>query len=275
MAAGHEEGDRRRRRRAAARAQLQGSRVDGMDRKAYIARTMSPPRIWLRAGAGLDGNELQLPQRRSQSLLCHDPHLVEITEAVKNEIGDRPLIVKLAYIPNDTDRPWSGETSDMAPCKASPPSTRFPRAWWTRTATRRCQESDVTVPACGNAIRGAGLDMVRQARRHREKLGFDFAIMGVGGVIRPGGEHREAGANAVMSATGAMWDANLAREWRHCAEFRFRGHAMPYVAKTIVFELDPRESKRLSVSDNKNDILHVEGGKPLNGTIKVRGARTS
>jgi UDP-N-acetylglucosamine 1-carboxyvinyltransferase len=27
------------------------------------------------------------------------------------------------------------------------------------------------------------------------------------------------------------------------------------------------------VSDNKNDILHVEGGKPLNGTIKVRGAK--
>ena len=31
--------------------------------------------------------------------------------------------------------------------------------------------------------------------------------------------------------------------------------------------------KRLSVSDNKNDILHVEGGKPLNGAIKVRGAK--
>ena len=25
------------------------------------------------------------------------------------------------------------------------------------------------------------------------------------------------------------------------------------------------------MSDNNNDILHVEGGKPLNGTIKVRG----
>ncbi len=27
------------------------------------------------------------------------------------------------------------------------------------------------------------------------------------------------------------------------------------------------------MSDNKNDILHVEGGKPLNGAIKVRGAK--
>ena len=47
-----------------------------------------------------------------------------------------------------------------------------------------------------------------------EKLGLDFAIVGVGGVIRPDDykAYREAGANAVMSATGAMWDANLARE---------------------------------------------------------------
>ena len=42
----------------------------------------------------------------------------------------------------------------------------------------------------------------------------------------------------------------------------------------MFFELDPKGNrKRLSVSDNKNDILHVEGGKPLNGTIKVRGAK--
>ena len=27
------------------------------------------------------------------------------------------------------------------------------------------------------------------------------------------------------------------------------------------------------MSDNNTDILHVEGGKPLNGTIKVRGAK--
>ena len=27
------------------------------------------------------------------------------------------------------------------------------------------------------------------------------------------------------------------------------------------------------MSDNNNDILHVEGGKPLNGAIKVRGAK--
>ena len=61
----------------------------------------------------------------------------------------------------------------------------------------------MTVPACAATLAAI-----------REKLGFDFAIVGVGGVIRPDDykAYREAGANAVMSATGAMWDANLARE---------------------------------------------------------------
>jgi len=31
--------------------------------------------------------------------------------------------------------------------------------------------------------------------------------------------------------------------------------------------------KEVVVGENVNDVLHVEGGKPLNGTIKVRGAK--
>ena len=34
-----------------------------------------------------------------------------------------------------------------------------------------------------------------------------------------------------------------------------------------------RESKEVDVVEEKDDVLHVEGGKPLHGTIKVRGAK--
>ena len=48
----------------------------------------------------------------------------------------------------------------------------------------------------------------------RERLGLDYAIIGVGGVVAPEDyrAYRAAGADAVMSATGAMWDAELARK---------------------------------------------------------------
>ena len=67
---------------------------------------------------------------------------------------------------------------------------------------------------CGSAIRGAGLDMVSRLAAIRERLGLDYAIIGVGGVVAPEDyrAYRAAGADVVMSATGAMWDAELARK---------------------------------------------------------------
>lgn len=90
------------------------------------------------------------PNEGHNRLLCHDPHLVgEITEAVKNEIGDRPLIVKLAYIPNDTDlETMVRETVGHGTVQGFSTINTISARLVARTATRRCRESDVTVPAC-------------------------------------------------------------------------------------------------------------------------------
>ena len=60
----------------------------------------------------------------------------------------------------------------------------------------------------------AGLDMGARLAASREKLGLDFKINGVGGVVSPADyqAYRNAGADSVMSATGAMWDAELAHK---------------------------------------------------------------
>jgi len=56
--------------------------------------------------------------------------------------------------------------------------------------------------------------MTGRLRNLRDELGMKFAIVGVGGVS--GAEdfkkYHEAGADAVMSATGAMWNPMLAQE---------------------------------------------------------------
>lgn len=196
---------------------FQGSRVDGMDRKAYIADHVTTAHLVTETGAGLMEMNTSCPNEGHNRLLCHDPHLVGgITEAVKNEIGDRPLIVKLAYIPNDTDletmvRETVGHGTVQGFSTINTISARLVDANGNQALPGVGRDRS---GVCGNAIRGAGLDMVGRLAAIREKLGFDFAIVGVGGVIRPDDykAYREAGANAVMSATGAMWDANLARE---------------------------------------------------------------
>ena len=183
---------------------FQGSRVDGMDRKAYIADHVTTAHLVAETGAGL-------------MEMNTSPHLVgDITEAVKNEIGDRPLIVKLAYIPNDADletmvKETVGRGAVQGFSTINTISARLVDANGNQALPGAGRDRS---GVCGNAIRGAGLDMVGRLSAIREKLGVDFAIVGVGGVIRPDDykAYRAAGANAVMSATGAMWDANLARE---------------------------------------------------------------
>jgi dihydroorotate dehydrogenase len=48
----------------------------------------------------------------------------------------------------------------------------------------------------------------------REEMGKDFKLIGVGGVTTPDDYKRlrDAGADVVMSATGAMWNTDLAKE---------------------------------------------------------------
>jgi dihydroorotate dehydrogenase (NAD+) catalytic subunit len=67
---------------------------------------------------------------------------------------------------------------------------------------------------CGHAIKWAGLGMTKKLARLRDELGLNFSIIGVGGMGSRADyeEYREAGADAVMSATSAMWNPLLAQE---------------------------------------------------------------
>ncbi|KAA8820780.1 beta/alpha barrel domain-containing protein [Bifidobacterium vespertilionis] len=196
---------------------FQGSRAEGMTREEYIADHVRTARLVCETGAGLMEMNTSCPNEGHNRLLCHDAHLVgEITEAVKNEIGDRPLVVKLAYLPDDLD------IERMVRETAARGTVQGFATINTISAKLVDANGDQALPGegrdrsgvCGAAIRSAGLDMVRRLAAVRDRMGLDFTIVGVGGVIRPDDytAYREAGADAVMSATGAMWDANLARE---------------------------------------------------------------
>ena len=64
----------------------------------------------------------------------------------------------------------------------------------------------------GAGIKWAGLEMTKKLKQIREKLGLNYKIIGVGGVMTPDDffEYRAVGADFVMSVTGAMWDPYLA-----------------------------------------------------------------
>jgi len=67
---------------------------------------------------------------------------------------------------------------------------------------------------CGHSIKWAGLEMVGKLKKLREEFGYKYTIIGVGGVSTADDffEYRNAGADIVMSATGVIWNQNLAQE---------------------------------------------------------------
>lgn len=155
---------------------------------------------------------LSCPNEGVHKLLCFDFDKVErVAKEIKNAVPDRPLLLKLAYFANDQDvlpllKKLDGvvdgfstiNTLSAKPVdKAGEPALGSDRP---------------TGGVCGDAIRWAGLDMVKRLVRLRNELTHDFAIIGVGGVstVEHYQQYIDAGANAVMSATGAMWDPHLA-----------------------------------------------------------------
>jgi dihydroorotate dehydrogenase len=59
--------------------------------------------------------------------------------------------------------------------------------------------------------------MVEKLNKIRQEKKLSYEILGVGGVMTADDyfEYRNAGADAVQSATGAMWNPNLAHDiWK-------------------------------------------------------------
>lgn len=67
---------------------------------------------------------------------------------------------------------------------------------------------------CGAGIKWAGLDFVKKLKKIKDDNNYKFSITGVGGVLAAEdyNEYRDAGADVVMSATGAMWNPLLAQQ---------------------------------------------------------------
>ncbi|RKS87475.1 dihydroorotate dehydrogenase [Orbus hercynius] len=157
---------------------------------------------------------LSCPNEGAHKLLCFDFDKVErVAKEIKNAVPDRSLLLKLAYFANDDAvmpllKKLKGVVdgfSTINTLSASPVD---------KQGNPALGHDRPTGGVCGEAIRWAGLDMVQRLARLRQALDYHFTIVGVGGVSTT--EHylayMAAGADAVMSATGAMWNPHLAFE---------------------------------------------------------------
>lgn len=195
---------------------FQGTRRGGTE-SAYIADHVRAARLVAETGAPALEVNLSCPNEGVADLLCFDtPRVVRIVAAIKDEIGDLPLVVKIAYFAHD--RALRELVSATAPYVAgySAINTIPARLVDAAGAPALPGAGREVSGVCGSAIRWAGLEMTTRLDALRDDLGAHYEIVGVGGVASPAdyAAYRAAGADAVMSATGAIWDAGLAARIR-------------------------------------------------------------
>jgi dihydroorotate dehydrogenase (NAD+) catalytic subunit len=169
------------------------------------------------AGAKVIEVNLSCPNVATEGVLCYTPDAVEaIVKRVKAAIGNIPLVAKVGYYSHDQQELLETVVKTMAPHVAAIAAIN------TIAAPIVDEQGEQALPGpnrlksgmCGAGIKWAGLDITGRLAKLRKKHKYTYEIVGVGGVMTPEDYHayRQAGADLVQSATGAMWNAELAIE---------------------------------------------------------------
>lgn len=160
---------------------------------------------------------LSCPNVANEGILCYTSGAVEaICRKVRDKIGKTPFIAKVGYYTKEQQELLELVVGKMAPyIQAISAINTIPAAVVDEDGKQALPGPNRLMSGiCGAGIKWAGLDMVRRLKDIRRRKGYSYEIIGVGGVMNSDHyrDYREAGADSVMSATGAMWNPYLAQE---------------------------------------------------------------
>ncbi|NTU73482.1 hypothetical protein HGB07_04925 [Candidatus Roizmanbacteria bacterium] len=180
----------------------------------YINDFVQTALLAMKAGAYIIEVNLSCPNLHNVGLLCFDLSLsTRICSAIKNAIGNIPLLVKISHFDNmETTRNFVKNTHEYV-------------AGYSVINTVQGKVDDIQVKRevmrkigvsglCGSYIRPYGLMMVERLKKIREEMNLDYAIVGMGGVTTPEDYelYLQTGADAVQAGIGAMMDPYLAHK---------------------------------------------------------------
>jgi dihydroorotate dehydrogenase len=159
--------------------------------------------------------DISCPNNGEEGLTCYDLETTEkICQAVRKRIGDTPLILKIGYFSERNKLEKIAKIANEYANGIAAINT-LPGIIVDKEGKQALLgKMRATAGICGAPIKWAGMDMVKQLHKIREKNNYSFSIDGVGGITTPEDywEYRKAGANAAMAVTGSMWNPYLAQE---------------------------------------------------------------
>ncbi len=192
---------------------FQRTKEDGKGVEEYINDFVKAAKLMKETGVQVMEVNFSCPNEGTSELLCYDVgRSVEVVRAIKNQIGSISLIVKISYY--KSEELLHDFVKKVGPLADGIAAINTIYAQIVDERGKEVLPGRMHSGVCGHAIKWAGLDMVKRLKYLREKFGYSYTIIGVGGVVNVDDffEYREAGADIVMSATGAMWNPYLANE---------------------------------------------------------------
>lgn len=191
-----------------------GTTLLNQTEKEFIDDFVLAAKLAYETGVSILEANLSCPNIGNDGLVCYNLDMTrKIVKAIRGKIGSTPLILKVGYYKEDFDLENLAKiVSEYADSISAINTIAAPII--DKDGNQALPGSPVRLKSgvCGAVIKWAGLDTVRRLKEIREEKGYTFSIEGVGGVTAPEDffEYEKAGADAVFSATGAMWNPNLA-----------------------------------------------------------------
>lgn len=180
----------------------------------YIDDYVHTTKLVKETGADIIEVNFSCPNEGKSDLLCYDIDTVaEICRRIKEEVGNTTILIKTAYYKNEADiEKLVNLTGDII--QGYSLINTIGSKVVDKMGNPAFGENRAIAGVSGAPIKWAGLDMVRKFDKQRKEKNMSFKIIGVGGVVTPNDykEYLDSGADAVMSAVGAIWNPYLAQE---------------------------------------------------------------
>lgn len=195
-----------------------GTVKEKQTRDDFIADFARTAKLAAETGAKVLEVNLSCPNLGSEGLVCYNLKLTEeICQAIRRKIGDLPLILKVGYYESDEDLKKLAKIAQAYAQGIAAINTLAVEVVDKKGQPALPGKNRAKSGICGAAIKWAGLKTVKKLHQIRKDWGYQYAIVGIGGVMSADDyrDYRQAGADVVQSATGAMWNPYLAYEiWK-------------------------------------------------------------
>ncbi len=199
---------------------VMGSATEETTEQEYINDFVNCAEMGVGAGAPVIEINLSCPNLGTGAIFNNHSLSQKILKNVKENIGNTPLLAKLGYFPGQRELKEFIELTHSF-IDGYVAINTVPKEVFNYDGKQALPgKSRVRSGTCGALIKDAGLSVVKVLAEERKENDYEYKIIGVGGVMTPKDyfQYLKLGADAVQSATGAMWNPYLAYQIKKTIE---------------------------------------------------------